>query len=111
MGTELRRVPAGWQHPTDHDTGRYESRLAYQPPKWKKWRPLHDTDWATAEREWWWERITEAMARAVCYLPSLFGWIEPPSCVRHPWTIEDHPRPDYWEYRPRWRERDRTHVQ
>jgi len=90
---------------------RYDSQLAYSAPVGHKWRPLLDKDWATAERAWWWDRIRSAAARALWYLPSLFGWIEPPSVVRYPWTPEDQPRPHFWDYRPRWRSRERTHYQ
>src|SRR6266550_7313069 len=111
MSTQLRRVPADWKHPTEPDYTRHVTTLAYAPPLGFKWRPLDDKDWATAEREWWWERIRAALARAVCYVPALLGLIEPPSCVRYPWTAEDHPRPEYWSYRPRWRSQQRTHFQ
>lgn len=112
MSTELRRVPKDWQHPSDHrDADRYESKLAYVPPPFYRWRPLLDKDWATAEREWWRDRIAHAVKRALYYLPSLFGWLEPPSEVCWPWTLEDHPRPRYLDYRPRWQKRERTHYQ
>lgn len=111
MSTELRRVPADWEHPIEPDYTRYEHKLAYTPGIGFKWRPLLDRDWASAERAWWRERISEALARAVCYLPSLLGLIEPPTCVLYPWTAEDNPRPSYETYRPRWSKRERTHFQ
>ena len=38
MGREIRRVPAGWQHPVDH-AGRY--------------KPMYDQAYADAAAEWW----------------------------------------------------------
>src|SRR3970040_1533081 len=111
MSTELWRVPKDWKHPTAHDYSGRGSDLAYAPPRHEKWRPLNNKDWATAEREWWRDRISETVRRAVCYLPSLFGWINPPLCVCYPWTLEDNPRPSYGDYRPRWRTRERTYYQ
>ena len=109
MGIELIRVPANWEHPTDSDYSRRDSSLAYQPPRHDKWRPITmRLSWDGAMRAWWWERISRGFQRAVAYWPSVLGLIEPPHAVR--WQF-DETAPTPYEYRPRWRERDRTCFQ
>ncbi len=111
MGVELRRVPSGWEHPTESDYSlRGGIRLAYQPPAGEKFRSLNDDDWAGAMRDWWHDRIVSWAMRALWYWPSIFGWCDPPVMVRHPPDESDKP-PDYWMYRPRWKKRDQTHYQ
>ena len=112
MGVELRRVPADWKHPTDHDysISRYESKLAYLPPKGEAWRRLHDEDWGMAMREWWASRIKRTLSRWFWYWPSVLGWADPPSSVR--WRdLDDDKPPEYWSHRPRWKRGSQTHYQ
>lgn len=109
MGVQLYRVPAGWQHPTDDDFAGRERIVAYGPPRYAKWRPqFMDESWDAAMRSWWWERVVRGVQRAFGYWPSVLGLIDPPFAVR--WRFKDK-APKYWNYRPRWRERTRTHYQ
>lgn len=114
MGLEVRRVPRDWEHPTDSDYSTpgpwsREHPLAFQPPRWRKWRPLNDEDWAHAMRGWLWTRIKHAIKRAALYPFALLGWADPED-VR-PWSDDvEGAAPDCWNYRPRWKSRP-THYQ
>jgi hypothetical protein len=69
MGREIRRVPPGWQHPTD-DEG--------HP------LPLFDEDHETAVRDW---RAQRGEARAHGYTLEEWAGNEPdPACYRPAWT-------------------------
>lgn len=113
MGIELLRVPANWQHPTTSDYKERDERwrIAYEAPRFERFRGIYmSCSWDAAMRDWWWDRIKHGFVRAVAYWPSVFGLIDPPFAVR--WTRdEDDKAPDHYDYRPRWRERDRTHFQ
>lgn len=112
MGIELQRVPADWKHPTEHYYRERDSRIAYQPPMGMKWRPIYmDESWGEATLGWWRERIAYRLTRFVAYWPSVFGWIEEPMAIRFPHEADEDTPPKHFDYRPRWRERDRTHVQ
>ena len=114
MGIQLYHVPADWKHPTDSDyRARRDSMLAYQPPQNAKWRTLYmDESWGEATLAWWGERIVYRLTRLVAYWPSVLGWIEEPMAIRFPHDDEsDNTPPKHFDYRPRWRKRDMTHVQ
>ncbi len=86
MGREMRRVPAGWEHPRGSDGAL---------------RPLYDEDYQTAAREWksgfkaW-----EAGERPE-YCKDFDGEF---------WEWDGGP-PDHDLHRPVWPEESRTHVQ
>lgn len=118
MGVELRRVPADWEHPTKPWHGRlsHPEPLAYHRERFgedrdRTFKPLHDESWVGAYRRW-------VLARAVWFaqtvvgfpLALLFGKALPP--YRADFEVFHSGRPEYsGPYRPRWRERERTHVQ
>lgn len=119
MGMELLRVPKDWKHPTKDDYKARDERwrIAYEPEQrdrfcHQRWQPIHmHQSWAEAMREWWWERITHATKRAIGYWPAVFGIVEPNHEVRFSRDKSDEKEPYFYDYRPRWRERDRTHYQ
>jgi len=108
----VRRVPADWQHPTEHTTAQpgpwsREHPLAYRPAQqWEKFTPLYDDDWATAMRGWLWRRVVHAVKRTVLYPFALLGWVDSFAVIA--WSDDDAP---YWhDHRPRWKSRP-THYQ
>jgi hypothetical protein len=57
MGREIRRVPAGWEHPVDPNPN-----PRWGPSRWdwtgqgRYFQPLFDEDYETALQQWWDER-------------------------------------------------------
>jgi hypothetical protein len=107
MGLELRRVPAGWKHPTK-GYGTCQSRAPYKPTC-GHFEPLFDQDWPSAMRYWCWRHIKTQVKRWFWYWPTILGWTK-----KERWYVrwkDDEGRPDPSSYRPYWPERTRTHYQ
>lgn len=94
MGREIRRVPAGWEHPTyinKHRGGEYH--------------PLFDRSYKEAAEEWlkecidWTKDILPSYTHAESYKENPFYW-----------DYAGMP-PDKEYYRPEWTEEERTHYQ
>jgi hypothetical protein len=86
MGREIRRVPAGWEHP-QKDGGGYQ--------------PLMDEDYESAAEAW---------------LAALMKWERGEDAGRHDADVRYYwdwdggpPKKEY--YRPKWTDVERTHVQ
>lgn len=128
MGIELRRVVEGWQHPTRRRlrvAGRQPKteRRAYRAleVKWAKgddaFRPLHDQDWLSAWRYWqrgnfvWYS--LKPLAWVITMLGVRCGYDADGYPRMHTGSWEDHagPVPLFMDYRPRWKNKHRTHYQ
>jgi hypothetical protein len=100
MGREIRKVPAGWEHPRD-ENGHY--------------RPLFDRDYETAMRTWYDElqawlagKFEEVRLKHpdLAAKPSYAS--DTPFSAFKDWHGRP-PDPDY--HRPRWSDEQRTHYQ
>lgn len=99
MGREIRRVPAGWDHPRRE-----------RCPHWPTcstvcFKPMLDEDYDTAAKEWLagllaWERGDR---------PTYFD-AKDRATYRYFWDYEGNP-PDEDYYRPKWTDEERTHYQ
>lgn len=128
MGIDVRKVPEGWEHPTEWKFGHRpasEDPLAYRAHEvsWTKaghnaFIAQHDEDWLSAWREWQWERIKWYVSIPFFWVATMLGlgcafskWGSPripDSCSFEEWHGT---RPDFHSCHPRWREKDRTHFQ
>lgn len=89
MGREVRRVPAGWQHPMDEQSGRLQ--------------PMFDRPYREAVAEWKegyaaWERGERD------------SYCDEASAKLEFWEWSGDP-PDRKYYRPDWTDAERTHLQ
>jgi hypothetical protein len=91
MGREIRRVPAGWEHPTE------------ATHHGQQFKPLYDESFQEAAEQWWqaalaWHRRDDA-ANAEYY-------------AKYPWYWQwGGVPPDLDHYRPDWSDDERTHLQ
>lgn len=96
MGREIRRVPAGWEHPVNE-------RCPHVPTCARCLKPLYDRDYESAANEWLrglaaWE-ADEGGERA--RVMREYG-------IRYFWDWGGPP-PDKDYYRPSWSDAERTH--
>jgi hypothetical protein len=98
MGREIRRVPAGWEHPV-HDRCQHHQTCA------RCFVPLYDRDYQTVADEWLkgvaaWEADEGGKRSRVMREHG----------IRYFWDWYGGP-PDKDSYRPAWTDAERTHVQ
>jgi hypothetical protein len=115
MGREIRRVPAGWQHPTEVKqqliVGRRYGDLrdfqaAFANPQYEMreaYKPLYDRSYDEARREW---HEGKALWNAGTHPDQQRD--DPPDCTWEEWDGE---APDPDRYRPHWAPEDATHYQ
>lgn len=94
MGREIRKVPAGWQHP----------KKEYWTMRGREERfiPLYDHEYDTACNDWW--------ADAVAWDKRKTPASTEPDAERWYWDDAGMP-PDKEMYRPQWSDAERTHFQ
>lgn len=131
MGVDVRKVPPGWEHPSERDhemrSVEYKRRnpLAYKPPGWpySTWRPLLDESYQHAYWSWIRDRVVWWLCAMVAHPLALIGVVDAAAGTYRGWrykvsrplreTFSDWhgERPNPRRHRPAWRDRDRTHFQ
>lgn len=101
MGREIRKVPAGWEHPRHDDN----NTLSWLHLRIGQYHPMRDTAFAVAMREW----IEEWEAWERGERPDYFDPESYHDGIEF-WRYHGGP-PDPEYYRPEWADEDRTHVQ
>ncbi len=95
MGREIRRAPAGWEHP------KYEAHEVQYEWQRGAHRPVHDEAFADAMQEWWhgWQSWKAGVRPEYC----------PADFEGEYWDWDSGP-PDPKYYRPAWTEAEATHL-
>lgn len=118
MGLEIRTVKADWEPPTTQRKNFFQNRKPhpYEPKdNWKQWNPHYDKDWLSAWRRFQIDRIIWYLKLPLIWIATMLGLFWMKSYGWPKWNgtsySEEDSEPNWLNYRPRWSNKERTHLQ